>query len=60
MTSQFQPTVSGDAELAVLPFAGCRELLGRQKLGQIGRLVERPDFDLRGGVPVINAQHQDA
>jgi hypothetical protein len=41
-----QPTVSGDAELPALPVTGCRELLGRHKLGQIRRLVERPDFDL--------------
>src|SRR3954470_10744357 len=40
------PTVSGDAELSALPVTGRRELLGRQKLGQIRRLQERPELDL--------------
>ena len=38
-------TVSGDAELPTLPITGRPELLGRQQLGQIRRLVERPDLD---------------
>jgi len=45
-TSQIQPTVSGEAELSALPVTGRGEFLRRQKLGQIRRLVERPDFDL--------------
>ena len=39
------PPVSGDAELPALPVTGRRELLGRQILGQIRRLVERADLD---------------
>src|SRR5204863_285193 len=56
-TSRLEPTGSGDAELPALPFAGSRQLLGRHELGQIGRLVERPDLDLvparhrSGGAP---------
>ena len=45
-TSRHQPTVSGDAELPALSVTGRRKLFGRHKLGQILRLVERPDFHL--------------
>src|SRR4051812_49263771 len=46
LSGRLHPTVSGDAELPTLSVTGRRELLGSHKLGQIRRLVERPDLDL--------------
>ena len=38
--------MSGDAELAALSFMRRRKLFGRQELGQIRCLQERPELDL--------------